>query len=340
MHKGYATAEGTARYASRFPQHQQNGFFRQAQSLTVSSLGLGTYLGAMDEATDNSYAHAVMDAVESGINFIDTSLNYRNQHSEVAIGAALEALFQTGKAQRDEVVVCTKAGYLIPDAVPKGVLQQTDVVGNMHCMAPAFLEDQLERSHRNLGLETLDVFHLHNPETQLRFVGMDEFHRRVEEAFAACERFVKDGRIRYYGTATWDGYRQEDQLSLAELEQTARKAGGAGHHFRFIQLPFNLAMLEALSKGVSPYAQQLGISVIASASLLQSRLTSGLPDQLAQVLEGPTTDAARAIQFARSAPGIDVALVGMSKSEHVHANLEAASYPPLDAERFRTLFGK
>lgn len=338
MHQGYATAEGTARFAARFAQH--NGFYRKIQSLRLSTLGIGTYLGAMDDATDASYAHAVTAAVEGGINFIDTSLNYRNQHSELAIGAALAALFQTGKAQRDEVMVCTKAGYLVPGAVPQGVLEPSDVVGNMHSMAPVFLEDQLERSRRNLGLETIDVFYLHNPETQLRFVSMDDFHQRTANAFEACERFVKEGRIRYYGTATWDGYRKADQLSLAELENIARKAGGVDHHFRFIQLPFNLAMMEALTKGVAPYAHQLGISVIASASLLQARLTSGLPDQLANAMEGPATDAARAIQFARSAPHVDVALVGMSRPEHVAENLAAAAYPPLDEQRFLKLFGK
>lgn len=340
MHKGFATPEGTARFASRFPAHRQNGFFRQVQGLTVSTLGIGTYLGAMDEATDASYAHAIAAAAEGGINFIDTSLNYRHQHSELSTAAALDALFATGKAQRDEIAVCTKAGYLVPGAIPQGVLDPSDVVGNMHCMAPVFLEDQLERSRKNLGLETIDVFHLHNPETQLRFMSIEEFHVRAEAAFSACEGFVKDGRIRYYGTATWDGYRQPNQLSLAELEQIARQAGGTNHHFRFIQLPFNIAMLEALSKGVAPYAQQLGISVIGSATLLQSRLASGLPEHLANILEGPTSDASRAIQFARSAPGIDISLVGMSKTGHVNANLEAATYPPIDANHFMKLFGK
>jgi diketogulonate reductase-like aldo/keto reductase len=81
MHTGYATPEGTARYAAKFPSHQANLFFREAQGLTVSSLGIGSYLGAMDSATDSSYALSVVSAVRSGVNFIDTSLNYRNQHS-------------------------------------------------------------------------------------------------------------------------------------------------------------------------------------------------------------------------------------------------------------------
>jgi aryl-alcohol dehydrogenase-like predicted oxidoreductase len=338
MHSGHASPQGTARLAARFPQ--SNGFYRKIQSLQLSTIGIGTYLGDTDEATDTSYAKAITVAVEGGINCIDTSLNYRNQHSELAIGAALEALLRTGQAQRDEILICTKAGYLVPDAFPKGVLEASEVVGNMHSMAPKFLEDQLDRSRRNLGLETVDVFYLHNPETQLCFVSQEEFHSRILAAFEACERFVKEGRIRYYGTATWDGYRKPDQLSLSELEGLARQAGGVDHRFRFIQLPFNLAMLEALTKGVAPFAHENGISVIASASLLQARLTSGLPEQFVQALEGPTTDAVRALQFARSAPHIDIALVGMSRPEHVRENLSVSGYPPLDEPRFLKLFGK
>src|SRR5689334_3318870 len=152
MHTGYATAEGTARYAARFAIHGANSFFRQAQGLSVSSLGIGSYLGAMDQETDGAYARSVVQAVLGGINFIDTSLNYRNQHSELAIGGALEALFKTDQAKRDELVICTKAGYLVPDAVPTGVLHAKDIVGNMHTLNADFLDDQLSRSQRNLGL--------------------------------------------------------------------------------------------------------------------------------------------------------------------------------------------
>ena len=37
----------------------------------------------------------------------------------------------------------------------------------MHCMSPAYLENQIERSRRNLGMETIDLFYVHNPESQL-----------------------------------------------------------------------------------------------------------------------------------------------------------------------------
>src|SRR5437762_3520990 len=164
MTPGCATTSGTARYTSRFSTNQ---FYREAVGLNVSSLGLGTYLGGLDERVDDAYASAVATAVCGGINFLDSAINYRHQRSERSIGAALASLFASGEFKRDEIVVCTKAGFLTPGAVNAATLRDGDVVGGMHSMAPDFLDDQIDRSRANLGLDTLDVFYLHNPETQL-----------------------------------------------------------------------------------------------------------------------------------------------------------------------------
>ena len=58
-----------------------------------------------------------------------------------------------------------------------------------------------------------------------------------------------------------------------------------------------------------------------------------------QAIAGLPNDAARALQFARSAPGVTTALVGMSKGEHVRANLELANLPPMADDEFGILFG-
>ena len=347
MYSGFATPEGTARFASRFPGQTAAGFFRQAQGLTVSSLGIGTYLGNLDDATDSSYAASVSRAVLGGINFIDTSLNYRNQRSEISVGAALHGLFDSGAAKRDEIVVATKAGYLVPNAVPAG-LRKADLVGGMHCMTPEFLVDQIERSRRNLGLETIDIFYLHNPETQLAEVQANEFYRRIREAFIALEELAGRGMLRFYGTATWDGYRRpvgdRARISLTRMVQLAEDAGGPGHRFRFIQLPFNLAMPEAYldkseeGRSVMEAARAAGIEVVGSASILQARLARGLPEQLVERMPGTRSDAQRALQFSRSTPGIIVSLVGMSTPAHVEENLEIAAIPPLTEASYLDLF--
>lgn len=338
MLSGFATRAGTQRFASRFPDESAAQFYRLARDLTVSSLGIGTYLGPMDDASDAGYIRAVRRALDGGVNLIDTSLNYRNQRSERAIAQAVSTWVQEAGGARDEIVVCTKAGYLVPGAIPTRSLDPREVIGGMHCLAPGFLADQLERSRRNLGLDFIDVFYLHNPETQLSYVSEETFYGRIRPAFELLEQKVAAGEIRYYGAATWDGFRRSGPgaLSLERLETIAGEVAGDGHHFRFIQLPVNLAMTE--SSAVLGLAPELGITVIASASLLQGRLSGGLPDEIAQALPETTSDAQRAIQFARSMPGVSVALVGMSKTEHVDENLRLARIPPVRADQFARVF--
>lgn len=343
MQQGNATSAGTSRYATKFPQYPD--FFTEVQGVTASTLGIGSYLGDTDDETSRSYEDAVTNALQSGINFIDTSLNYRDQLSERNIGAALEALLRSGKIGRDEFTIATKAGYLIPGAVTSAVVDQADVVADGHAMSPRFLADQLERSRKNLGLATIDIFYLHNPEAELEELGEDSFYGRVEAAFIMLEEAVSDGKIRFYGAATWNGFRQlSGGLSLRRMESIAQSIAGDVHKFRFVQLPFNLAMPEALQlrddSGLSvlDHAADLDISVVASASILQSRLARDLPQTLRQRLSGLDTDAQRAIQFTRSTPGIDVALVGMSKAAHVSENLGVAHVPPVALAEYLQLF--
>jgi aryl-alcohol dehydrogenase-like predicted oxidoreductase len=340
-----ATASGTGQYSDRFPEQQERAFYRTAAGLTVSSLGIGTYLGDVDDQTDAAYTEAVRTAVRCGVNFLDSAINYRHQRSERSIGSALQGLFRSGEFQREEIVVCTKAGFLTPGAVDPATLRDGDVIRGMHSMAPDFLADQIGRSRSNLGLDTLDVFYLHNPETQLAYVSREQFDTRIRAAFARLEKIVAEGKIAFYGAATWEGFRQPaGGLGLVRLVQIAREEGGPDHHFRFVQLPFNLAMMEAIQHrpemldgravSVLEAAGEAGVTVVASASLLQSRLSRGLPEAVAEQIPGFRTDAQRAIQFTRSAPGISVALVGMSDAAHVRENLEVSRVPPLGSEAY------
>jgi aryl-alcohol dehydrogenase-like predicted oxidoreductase len=84
-------------------------------------------------------------------------------------------------------------------------------------------------------------------------------------------------------------------------------------------------------------AAEFGVTVIASAPTLQGRLGRGMPASLAASI-GLDTDFERALQFARSAPGLTTALVGMSRAEHARANLRLVSEPPLPPEKFWSLF--
>src|SRR5689334_24078998 len=88
--------------------------FRTLDGLTVSSIGLGTYLGEEDDATDAAYGQAIVDAANLGCNVLDTAINYRAQRSERIIGQTLLLLERELGLARERFVVCSKGGY-IPD---------------------------------------------------------------------------------------------------------------------------------------------------------------------------------------------------------------------------------
>ena len=84
----------------------------------------------------------------------------------------------------------------------------------------------------------------------------------------------------------------------------------------------------------------LGMSVVASASILQGRVAAGLPEAVREPLGSLATDAQTGIQFVRSTPGITTALVGMSRREHVEENLQLARVEPVHPEDFMRLFAE
>lgn len=147
----FATAEGTQRYAQRFAGRAAEGHFREQHGLLFSSIGIGTYLGTPDEQTDKAYTAAIGAAVQSGANVIDSAINYRFQRSERSIGAALKQLAAAGY-KREELIVCTKGGYLTPDGemprdprdyfsqeyLEKGVFRAEEIAAGCHCMTPRY----------------------------------------------------------------------------------------------------------------------------------------------------------------------------------------------------------
>ena len=353
MLKGRATSEGTVAYRASQGGGAADGHFREWRGLSLSSVGIGTYLGPDDDATDALYEAAVERAILSGINVVDSAVNYRGQRSERAVGRALGRVVGAGRAAREGVVVATKGGFLPFDGpAPPGLLRPGDLVAGCHCMTPRYLEDQIERSRVNLGLETIDIYYLHNPETQLGEVSRPVFMRRLRAAFDLLEVAARDRRIGLYGTATWSGYRQpqaaRDFLSLPDLVALAEEVGGPEHRFRVVQLPYNLAMPEAFTfanqgagREAVPLleaASRLGVYVMTSASIYQGQLAKNLPPVIAQFLPGLDADAQRALQFVRSTPGVGTALVGMKTAAHVAEAARLCAVPPVPWSEFQKLF--
>jgi aryl-alcohol dehydrogenase-like predicted oxidoreductase len=351
--EGRATEEGTKRFSKRFAKSQPSRFYRPLSSAAhASALGFGTYLGDCDDAEDARYISTIGAAMERGVNVIDTAINYRCQRSERAIGEALRFAVERKSVQRDEILICTKGGYIPLERTPPntkegyrgflqseyygpGIMSPDDVVAGGHCMTPRYIVDQIERSRRNLGIACIDVYYLHNPEQQLDVLDRPAFRAALVSAFSELEEQVSRGTIATYGCATWHGFRSvpaaRNHLELAELFEIASSVGGDGHHFRVVQLPVNLAMAEAVraptqkmgkhSVPLLEAAHELGVSVVGSATLMQSQLASALPEQIKTAFPGYSSDARRAVAFAQSLP-ITSALVGMKSIAHLDQNLE------------------
>ncbi len=365
MSQTRATAEGTRRFAQR--AGAADGHFREAMGLSLSSIGLGTYLGDDGAAVDAGYEACVAAGLGAGINVFDSAINYRDQKSERAVGRALAKAFASGAARRDEVFVSTKGGYFPHDAddprparryvqesfLDSGLAPKDEIAQQCHSIAPAYLKDQIARSLANLGLTTIDLYYLHNVETQLGAVDRPTFRDRLRRAIETLEQEAVAGRIAAWGLATWDGLRvppeHPDHLSLAAVLEMATEVGGAGHHFRAVQLPSNLQMAQGMvyrsqeigqaRQPAMPAARALGLAAFGSASILQGRLAAvELPEEIAEAFPGLQTSGQQALQFARSGPGVTTALVGVSSPEHAAEDFALAKTPPLSPERILGLF--
>ena len=295
---GHATRDATATYAARgAARGLAPGYAPLGHSgLIVSRVGFGAYR-VDDEAPE--HRQALAQALLAGCNLIDTSTNYGDGASERLVGELLHELVQMGRLRREEVVVVSKIGYLqgenyalarkraeagrpFPEVVEYGE-------GLWHSIHPEFLADQLDRSLGRLGLATLDLCLLHNPEyfladaVRLGYADADrlrqEFERRLTAAFGYLESQVTAGRLIGYGVSSNTCVRPPDDpeaTSLTSMLAAAEEAGGPGHHFRLLELPLNLfepgAALEENSgpdrrQTVLEYAKARGIGVLANRPL-------------------------------------------------------------------------
>ncbi|WP_335999887.1 aldo/keto reductase [Halorientalis halophila] len=360
-----ATREATWDYRDRHHERFARTYFRAFGDCVVSSIGVGTYLGDPTDAADENYEAALVDALESGINVVDTAINYRCQRSERVVGAAIDA----ADVDREAVLIATKGGFVPFDGerpddpgrfireeyVEPGLVDREDLAMGQHCIAPDYLDDQLDRSLENLGVETIDCYYVHNPETQLEVRSREAVYDQLEAAFVRLEERAAAGDLRHYGVASWESFRvgpdHDSYLSLPEVVSRARRAsdraGTEATHLRAIQLPFNVFMADAFTveshEGAAGpqsalwFANDAGLDVFTSASIMQGRLASEMPEQVEAKLDGETR-AQRAINFARSAPGVTSALVGTGSPEHVAENVAAGTHEPLGADAFDDVF--
>ncbi|MBY0246599.1 MAG: DUF255 domain-containing protein [Nitrospiraceae bacterium] len=303
---GRATVQGTASYAARMiglagDAALAGGFTSFGTTgLTTTRVGFGTYRVHAQEA---DHRGALKKALRASCNVIDTSTNYMDGDSERAVGTVLAELIASGELRREEVVVVSKIGYVqgenlkLAEAREHSGRAYPDMVkygdGIWHCIHPEFLADQLALSLDRLGLLTLDVCLLHNPEyflSEATHRGEQDlaalraqFYSRLEQAFTYFESQVAAGRLQYYGvssntvTAPAESPEATSLSSMIEAAQAAAKSAGLEtHHFRVLQLPMNLFESGAAltpntgaagRQTVLEYAQQAGVAVLVNRPL-------------------------------------------------------------------------
>jgi aryl-alcohol dehydrogenase-like predicted oxidoreductase len=258
---GAANPAGTRAHAARHNATGRSAYGPLGHTgLTACRLGFGGYRVDDDTPVHRS---ALDEALAVGVNLVDTSTNYTDGGSERLVGRAVGDAVRTGRIARAEIVVVSKIGYVQGGNLT--LAQEREAAGRpfpemvhyqegcWHCIHPDFLEDQFARSLERLGLDTLDVCLLHNPEYFLsdaahrgeeNLAGIrDEFYRRLTAAFHFFETRVAAGTLGWYGVSSNTIAHPADDpeaTSLTRMLAAAETAGGAGHHFAIVQLPMNL----------------------------------------------------------------------------------------------------
>ncbi|MDR1975815.1 MAG: aldo/keto reductase [Campylobacteraceae bacterium] len=367
----YATGGGTGEFAGRFSHYRD--FYVKFDDLYFSKLGFGTFKKEpyRDENYLFSFKEALKVAIRGGINVVDTAINYRYQESEKEIGAALEELFSEGRARREEIIVASKGGFIplefpfpknpyewIEENIIKSALAKAcDIELDQHCMSLEFLRASCEKSLQNLGLESIDIYFLHNPETELKTLGQERFYEKIREIFALFEELVSEGKIRKYGICVWNALiydeSNDEHINLQRVYDAACEVGGEGHHFKYIQTPFNIAKTAAaVSKNqkmkdgsyltLLQAAKSLKLGVIGSSSLLQMHLfQKSFKPEIGFLLDESMTlksDIQLALQFVRSTRGVISSLFSSKESSHVRDNLEVAKIAAASVQKYNLLY--
>jgi aryl-alcohol dehydrogenase-like predicted oxidoreductase len=361
-----ATYTDTHNFAKKFAHYKD--FYTQNNDLIFSKLGLGTFNKEpyKEENYVFHYIEAVKEAVRSGINLIDTASNYRYGQSEREIGEALRELGD--EIKREELIICSKGGFIQLDypfpqnpyswikehIIDAGLAKESEIELDQHCMTPDFLEWSCKRSLDNIGIESFDIYYLHNPEMQLLSLGEKAFYKQIEKIFTHFEKMATQGYFRYYGVAVWNGFTSNDkeQISLQKLVEIAKKVGGENHRFKYIQTPFNMAKIQAYIQPTQKLnneectifqaAHRLGISVISSSSLLQMNLFhKSFSAETGAILDDSMTlksDIQLALQFVRSTPSLVSSLFGSKAPIHIKENVGIAQIKAISQSRYNLLY--
>jgi aryl-alcohol dehydrogenase-like predicted oxidoreductase len=295
----------------------------------VSRLCLGTMMfGDWGNKDHDDSIRVIHRAIDAGINFIDTADIYAYGESEEIVG---KAIAQSGR--RDDIVLATKFF--------NGMKQQPNYRGGSRRWVIRAVEDSLQR----LGTDYIDLYQMHRP---------DE-HTDIEETLGALDDLVRQGKIRYIGSSTF----QPSQV--VEAQWAARQ----NHTARFVteQPPYSL-LTRGIEADLLPTTHRHGMGTLVWSPLaggwLSGKFRAGrdLPtthrsdrDPNRYDLSNPAIAAKfeaadkfgaladdlgiplvhLALAFVLRHPGVTSAIIGPRTLEQLESQLDAASVELDDA---------
>lgn len=291
--------------------------------LKASVMGLGggghSRLGARVGKTEAESVSIVRQAIDAGINFIDTAEAYG---TEPIIGRALKEL------DRDKIILSTKK------FVWEGI-------------EPAEVEKSLETSLSNLGVDCVDIYHLHA-------VILKEYDYSLSEICPLLQRLREQGKIRFIGIT--ERFEQDPEHAMLQraleddiwdvmmvgfnlLNQSARERVFA----KTIEQDVGILNMFAIRKALSNQDRlnELISELIESGQLDPEDIDQDDPFGFLIHDGGAVSLMDAAYRFCREAPGIHVVLSGTSDPDHLRANIESFSRPPLpqdDTDALKRIF--
>lgn len=338
--KGFASLDDTREYFRK--RGIQDKYLRSTDWFYTLPIAIGTHLGDFSDEHSMLYNEAITCALENGINFIDTAVNYRGMRSERDIGNVLKHLICEKKTiNREDIVISTKGGQIYGDIlsgikpidylekilIPNGILERKDVnivENHRHTLNPSFYKTAIDLSRKNLGVETIDIHYIHNPEISIYVLGSELFYQKLEKLIEFYEEQVEKGSLKFYGMATWDAFISEPEsrwyISLEEIVEIVRGIAGEKNHFKFIQLPYNKLNNLANTK-TSQSLKGKYYTPIQVASELGLTVTISAPFNQYKSLSESNLSACDLLKYVINTKGVYAAMVGTKSREHLKENM-------------------
>ena len=316
--------------------------------LNITSVSLGSYKGDLKKKTDLKIFNSFCDgAMSGGINYFDTSINFRYEKSERVINSVLKYLINEKMFLRNEFMIGTKGGFLNEDAdigfvyedlikelLDKKILDNTNEIFDNHCLNPKFIDYQFEKSRVNLGIECIDFYCLNLPEVHLSYLSQEELFDKIIKNFTIFEEKISQNKLQAYGISTWRSLRvnkyDKYYINIEKLKNKVDSILGKDNNFKIIQAPFNMVMpeifieknqtFEEKNASLLSAAEKLKLNIFATSSFC-SGLTSNLP--LSTHLTKNNYLGAKHLNFLRSFPfkSLKTNIFGAKNNRHVKTNL-------------------